>query len=142
MTANSFTSVSLVPPLVLFCPAHSLSAFDAYRAAAHFSASILPANAESVSNHFARSGTGKWRTVRHRVSDSGLPFLESALATFECETVARHDGGDHLVVVGRVVRLLLGESGEPLVFFRSRYRSLDAQPSPATPEGKPFPVWG
>jgi flavin reductase (DIM6/NTAB) family NADH-FMN oxidoreductase RutF len=142
MTANSFTSVSLNPPLVLFCPARSLSAFDAYRAATHFSASVLPAHAEAVANHFARSGTGKWRTVAHVVSEAGLPFLEIALAAFECETVARHDAGDHLIVVGRVVGLMLREEGEALVFFRSRYRQLDTWTPPSIPEGDPFQVWG
>jgi flavin reductase (DIM6/NTAB) family NADH-FMN oxidoreductase RutF len=142
MTANSFTSVSLTPPLVLFCPARSLSAFDAYRAATHFSASVLSAHAEAVSNHFARTGTGKWSTVPHAVSLRRLPFLEIALAAFECETVARHDAGDHLIVVGRVVGLMLREEGEALVFFRSRYRQLDTWTPPSIPEGDPFQVWG
>jgi flavin reductase (DIM6/NTAB) family NADH-FMN oxidoreductase RutF len=142
MTANSFTSVSLAPPLVLFCPARSLSAFDVYRTTTRFSASVLPAGAEALSNHFARSGTGKWTSMGHAVGESGLPFLESALATFECETVARHDAGDHLIVVGRVVGVRLGDPGDPLVFFRSRYRELDPRAHAVQPEGEPFPVWG
>lgn len=143
MTANSFTSVSLNPPLVLFCPARSLSAFDTYSTATHFSASILPAGAEAASNHFARSKSGKWDTMLHRLSELGLPFLDFALASFDCEVVARYEGGDHLIVVGQVLRVKLTEPEEPLVFFRSRYRQLDAWTLPVEPEGEPpFRVWG
>jgi flavin reductase (DIM6/NTAB) family NADH-FMN oxidoreductase RutF len=80
--------------------------------------------------------------VPHAVIGEGLPFLEAALAAFECETVARYDVGDHLIVLGRVVELMVREGGEPLVFFRSRYRQLDAWASPSIPEGDPFEVWG
>lgn len=143
MTANSFTSVSLSPPLVLFCPARSLSSFKTYSKATHFSASILPVGADTVSNHFARSSSGKWSTVPHSMSETGMPFLDLALACFECEVVARHDAGDHLIVVGQVLRVRLTEPEEPLVFFRSRYRQLDARTQPVEPEGEPpFSVWG
>ncbi|MGQ0546045.1 MAG: flavin reductase family protein [Betaproteobacteria bacterium] len=143
MTANSFTSVSLNPPLVLFCPARSLSAFSTYSTASHFSASILPAGTEATSNHFARSKSGKWDRMPHRLSELGLPFLEAALASFDCEVVARHDGGDHLIVVGRVLTVRLSQVEEPLVFFRSRYYRVDTQSPSVEPEGdSPFPVWG
>lgn len=61
----------------------------------------------------------------HSLGETGVPFLDFALATMECEVVARHDGGDHVIVLGRVLRLKLSEAAEPLVFFRSRYRQLD-----------------
>jgi flavin reductase (DIM6/NTAB) family NADH-FMN oxidoreductase RutF len=143
MTANSFTSVSLNPPLVLFCPARALSTFNAYSTAGHFSVSILPAHAEAASNHFARSGSGKWSAVPHGLSESGMPFLHPALASFECEVAARHDAGDHLIVVGRVLRLKLAHTEEPLVFFNSHYRRLEARTRSGEPEGEPpFQVWG
>jgi flavin reductase (DIM6/NTAB) family NADH-FMN oxidoreductase RutF len=143
MTANSFTSVSLTPPLVLFCPARSLAGFDTYATVAHFSISILPRQTELVSNHFARSGIDKWKSVPHSLGATGVPLLDFALATMECEVVARHSAGDHLVVVGRVLRVEVSDAAEPLVFFRSRYRQLDAHMHPVQPEGDaPFDVWG
>jgi flavin reductase (DIM6/NTAB) family NADH-FMN oxidoreductase RutF len=142
MTANSFTSVSLNPPLVLFCPARSLAAFDVYSAASHFSVSILPAHGEESSNRFARTYTAKWESEPHFVGESGTPLLAGALANFECEVVARHDGGDHVIVVGRVVRLKAAEAGEPLVFFRSQYRALESQTRLVAPVSDPwFVVW-
>ncbi len=142
MTANSFTSVSLNPPLVLFCPARSLAAFEIYSAASHFSVSILPAHGEASSNRFARTHTAKWEAEPHLVGATGTPLLSGALANFECEVVARHDGGDHLIVVGRVVRAAATERGEPLVFFRSRYRALDSRTRIVTPVSDPaFVAW-
>ncbi|MCL4798572.1 MAG: flavin reductase family protein [Burkholderiales bacterium] len=142
MTANSFTSVSLHPPLVLFCPARSLAAFDVYSTARHFSVSVLPAHGEASSNRFARTNTAKWESEPHRVGKTGAPLLLGALASFECEVVARHDGGDHLIVVGRVAYLQATETGEPLVFFRSRYRALDSQTRLVAPVSDPwFVVW-
>lgn len=142
MTANSFTSVSLEPPLVLFCPARSLAAFDVYSGARYFSVSVLPAHAEGSSNRFARTNTAKWESEPYRVGKTGTPLLLGALASFECEVVARHDGGDHLIVVGRVVQLKATEADEPLVFFRSRYRALDSHARLVTPVSDPwFVVW-
>ena len=123
-TVNSFSSVSLEPPLVMFCPARSLGAFDVYNTARHFSASVLRRDGRAVSERFARSGTGKWQGVKHRIGESGVPLLEGALATFECEVEARHDAGDHLIVLGRVLRLEVPEEADPLLFFRSHYREL------------------
>jgi len=123
-TVNSFSSVSLSPPLVMFCPARSLGAFDVYNTARHFSASVLRRDGRAVSERFARTGTGKWQGVKHSIGETGVPLLEGALATFECEVEARHEAGDHLLVVGRVLRLEMPEEADPLVFFRSHYREL------------------
>jgi flavin reductase (DIM6/NTAB) family NADH-FMN oxidoreductase RutF len=126
MTANSFGSVSLAPPLVMFCPARSARAFDVYATTRYFSASTLRRDGRAVSERFAQAGAGKWQGVRHRIGATGAPLLEGALATFECEVEARHDGGDHLIVVGRVLAVDVPEQAEPLVFFRSHYRELAA----------------
>jgi flavin reductase (DIM6/NTAB) family NADH-FMN oxidoreductase RutF len=124
MTANSFGSVSLAPPLVMFCPARSARAFEVYATTRYFSASTLRRDGRAVSERFAQAGAGKWQGVRHRIGATGVPLLEGALATFECEVEARHDGGDHLIVVGRVLAVDVPEQAEPLVFFRSHYREL------------------
>jgi flavin reductase (DIM6/NTAB) family NADH-FMN oxidoreductase RutF len=124
MTANSFGSVSLAPPLVMFCPARSTQAFSVYATTRFFSASVLRRDSRAVSERFAQAGAGKWQGVAHRIGATGVPLLEGALATFECEVDARHDAGDHVIVLGRVLSLDVPEQAEPLVFFRSHYREL------------------
>lgn len=132
MTVNSLTSVSMDPPLVLFCPAKSLAAYETYATAEHFTVSILAERSEAISNHFAKSGVDKWGSVAHSRGAWGAPYLENAVGVMECAVVERHPAGDHLIVLGKVLRLKLSTSEEPLVFFRSRYRQLgsldDADP--------------
>jgi flavin reductase (DIM6/NTAB) family NADH-FMN oxidoreductase RutF len=143
MTANSLTSVSMNPPLVLFCPARSLAAFNVYKTAAYFSVSILGEQCEAVSNHFARSGIDKWKAIPHGIGPSGCPYLDNAIAVMECEVEAQHPAGDHLIVLGRVRRLMISAVGGPLIFFRSSYRHLDPASGPAaTGEFAPFEAWG
>ena len=127
MTANSFTSVSLAPPLALFCPAKSLSAFGAYYSARYFSVNVLDAAQRELSERFARPGNAKWSAVAHELGANGTPLIPSALAQFECEVVQRVEAGDHAVILGRVLLARCAEHGEPLAFFRSRYRGLDSQ---------------
>lgn len=143
MTVNSLTSVSINPPLILFCPARSLIAFDVYAAAQHFSVSILPKQSEAISNHFARSGIDKWKAIPHRLSKNGAPYLVDALTFMECAVIERYPAGDHLIVLGRVVHLSVASQEEPLLFFRSRYCSLDQSAHPVEPGTQsPFEPWG
>ncbi len=142
MTVNSFGSVSLAPPLVMFCPARSLGAFEVYRTARHFSASVLRGDSRVVSERFARTGTGKWQGVKFRLGGTGVPLLEGALATFECEVESRHDAGDHLIVVGRVLALETAGDDEPLVFFRSHYRELAPLGGAEAASAPAFLAWG
>ena len=143
MTVNSLTSVSMDPPLVLFCPSRSLTAFGVYASAQYFSVSILPEQCEAVSNHFARSGIEKWNAIPYSVGPHGSPFLDYALAAMECEVVARHQAGDHLIVLGSVLRVMVSASEDPLIFFRSRYRQLDpARGSTGARDFAPFEAWG
>ena len=142
-TVNSFASVSLDPPLVMFCPARSLGAFDVYGAATHFSASVLRRDNRAVSERFAHAGAGKWQGVKFRLGETGVPLLEGAIANFECEVEARHEAGDHLIVVGRVLKLHCAEHDEPLIFFRSHYRHLAPLSGAEDAAGEPaFLVWG
>ena len=124
MTVNSFSSVSLEPPLVLYCPARTLRAVEIYASARFFSASVLGAGQKRLADLFARQGESKWESIGHRIGETGVPLIPEALASFECENHAVHEAGDHLVVLGHVHVVHLRESADPLVFFRSRYRSL------------------
>jgi flavin reductase (DIM6/NTAB) family NADH-FMN oxidoreductase RutF len=127
MTVSSFNSVSLSPPLVLFSVARRASAFESWCAMPRYAINILSQQQEQLSNRFARSGTDKWSDVLVQDGVTGLPVLPNALAVFECEAHARHDGGDHEIFVGRVValRTSVHKQDLPLLFFGGRYRKLD-----------------
>ncbi|MGI9025673.1 MAG: flavin reductase family protein [Burkholderiaceae bacterium] len=121
MTVNSFASISMDPPLVMYCPAKALSAYAVYAGARHFSASVLAVEQQSLSERFAKKGERKWAGVAHILGETGVPLLDEAIVCFECETVAIHDAGDHGLVLGRVLALRVAGAGEPLLFHRSRY---------------------
>jgi flavin reductase (DIM6/NTAB) family NADH-FMN oxidoreductase RutF len=130
MTANSFTSVSLDPVLVLVCVERDARLHDLVLAAGEWGVSVLAADQEGVSRLFAergRSSADALRSVRHRYGElTGAVLLDGALATFECRTVAVHGGGDHIVLLGEVLGMGLPrpEAG-PLVYYRGGYRGLD-----------------
>jgi len=119
ITANSLTSVSLEPPLVLWCPARRSSRFDSFVAANHYAIHVLAADQLALCRHFARSGDD-FTPFAHETSPEGLPALSGCLARIDCQAEARHDAGDHAILVGRVLRVTMRE-GEPLVFWRGRY---------------------
>ncbi|MFP5479027.1 MAG: flavin reductase family protein [Alphaproteobacteria bacterium] len=117
--ANSFASVSLDPPLVLWSPARASSRFAIFAGTAHFAIHVLEVGQRDWLNRFARGGAG-FSGLDHSVTTEGLPTLTGALARFDCATHAVHDGGDHAIVVGRVLRATV-RAGEPLVFSQGRY---------------------
>lgn len=119
ITANSFTSVSLDPPLVLWCPARSSKRFAHYADAPHFAIHVLGDGQLDVARGFA-SGGGHFAVPPGQTSPEGVPVLDTALARFDCALHAAHDGGDHLIVVGRVLRVCL-RGGAPLVFSGGDY---------------------
>jgi flavin reductase (DIM6/NTAB) family NADH-FMN oxidoreductase RutF len=124
ITANSFTSVSLDPPLVLFSLARSARSLGAMLDTAGFAVNVLRESQSALSHRFARTGEDKWHDVRWTPSAHGAPRLDGALAVFECAHHARHDGGDHVIVVGRVVAFHADAHAAPLLYFGSRYRAL------------------
>jgi 3-hydroxy-9,10-secoandrosta-1,3,5(10)-triene-9,17-dione monooxygenase reductase component len=137
MTANAFTSVSLDPPLVLFCVTKSARMAALIRDAHGFAINILSDRQREVSRQFA--GTNKEHIERAVALQRGplAPLIDGCLAALSCTIAAIHDGGDHWIVVGRVVGLHLSESRRaerPLLFFRSRYHELVEQvPAPRQP---------
>lgn len=135
MTVNSFTTVSLVPPLISFCPARSSLAFPVYGVMRHFSANILTERQRPISDRFARSQTGsKWDGLSYHLGAHGVPVIDDALASFECAVEHRIEAGDHLIVLGRVLKIHGPHEAEPLVFHRSRYRMLDQAGAEAAAE--------
>ena len=127
MTANSFTSLSLDPPLVLFCLGKDTKAGRHIRSAPGFSISILREDQRELSSYFA----GGWAPDAPPPPFSfmtweGGPLLEGCIAALGCRTHGIHEGGDHWIVVGEVVATYRAEdAGEPLVFFAGKYVGLD-----------------
>lgn len=121
LTANSFSSVSLEPPLVLFSLSRAADCFDAFEQAEAFAVNVLCSDQEDVSSRFATKDVDKWTGVDWRPGHGGCPLLEGAVAAFECRVAARHEGGDHVIYVGEVVRFDHRPDAAPLAFFRGRY---------------------
>jgi flavin reductase (DIM6/NTAB) family NADH-FMN oxidoreductase RutF len=130
MTVSAFTSVSLEPPLVLFCAEKIARFHDAVIAAGSWGVSILAEDAEKTARWLATRGRpldGQLEGVpHHRSPVTGAPLLDGALATLECQTVAVHDGGDHSIVVGQVLAVNVpdGRPRGPLVHYAGGYRRL------------------
>jgi flavin reductase (DIM6/NTAB) family NADH-FMN oxidoreductase RutF len=124
ITVNSFTSVSLDPPLVLWCLDRKSDRFAIFREAPHHTISVLGTAHEDVSARLAKQGAHHLDGIELIATALGPPALADALAVFECEREAMHEGGDHAILVGRVLRFARREAGAPLVFFQGRYGAL------------------
>jgi len=124
MTCNSFTAVSLDPPLVAICPAQASSTWPLIRAAGRFCVSILSARAEQIGTRFARRDADRF-TGTHVHARSHGPAISDALAWLDCDLYDEFPAGDHSIAVGRVIALdQLDEQAAPLVFWHSAYRTI------------------
>jgi len=126
MTVSSFNAVSLDPPLVLFSIARRARSLPAMLELEGYAINILSRGQAHLSGQFARPASDKWAEVDHLTGHAGAPLLPGALAHFECAAHAHHDGGDHVIFVGRVVSFAWNDETEPLVFFRGAYREVNA----------------
>lgn len=126
LTMSSFNSVSLDPPLILFSVDRKAMSLGAMLAARGFAVNILGRAQEALSNRFARAATDKWSNVEHSAGHAEAPLIAGAIAHFECEPYARHDGGDHVIFLGKVVRFASNAVERPLIFFRGKYHGLDS----------------
>jgi flavin reductase (DIM6/NTAB) family NADH-FMN oxidoreductase RutF len=120
LTANSFSAVSLDPPLVLWSLKSTSSSLASFQAAGHFAVNVLGAWQFALSQHFAKRSDNKFHDVVHAPGLGGCPLLFGALATFECSKEANVAGGDHVVFFGRIERAAYRE-GEPLIFSAGKY---------------------
>jgi 3-hydroxy-9,10-secoandrosta-1,3,5(10)-triene-9,17-dione monooxygenase reductase component len=121
LSVNSFTSVSLDPPFVAFCVSRQSSTWPVIRDTGSFCVNVLAENQEHLSRVFATRGADKFSGVGWEPGPSGAPVLSGALAWIDCALEAEHDGGDHLIVVGRVRNLEVVGDGRPLSFSRGGY---------------------
>ncbi|MDO7842207.1 alpha/beta fold hydrolase [Sphingomonas immobilis] len=124
LTANSFTSVSLDPPLLLVCLANNAGSLPAFRAAPHFAVNVLHNGQQPVSGRFASRGEDRFAATDWETWDTGVPIVSSSLASFECAQEALYEAGDHVILVGRVSRVRFEPRRDPLLFFRGKYRRL------------------
>lgn len=126
-TCQSFSSLSLSPPLVLFCPGKDSSSWPRIRGAGHFAVNILAEDQEALCRTFATKGADKFRgTGWEPAPTTGAPILQDVLAWIDCTVEAEHDGGDHLIVVGRVHGLEIVQESKPLLFYRGGYGRFEA----------------
>lgn len=122
ITANSFASVSLDPPLISFCVARTSSTLPALLAAPGFAVNVLHVGQQLASTQFATRGGDRFAGLSWDAWDTGAPILRDSLASFECVLFAQHDVGDHVLVIGRVRRAAFEPAHDPLLYFRGGYR--------------------
>jgi len=123
LTVNSFSGVSLDPPLVLWSLRRASPSLKAFGAARHFNVNVLAENQSGLSKRFAASRPDKFAEGSWSDGRTGVPLLGGCAATFECEVIARHDIGDHVLFVGRVLGVHTS-TAVPLLFQAGRYHAL------------------
>lgn len=126
LAVGSFASLSLDPPLVLFCPARNSSSWPKIETTGVFCVNILSELQEDVCRTFASKAEDKFAGVGWRPGHTGAPIINDSLAWIDCRVESVTDGGDHLVVVGRVLDLEVSNPGKPLVFYRGGYGRFEA----------------
>jgi flavin reductase (DIM6/NTAB) family NADH-FMN oxidoreductase RutF len=137
MTANSFTSVSLDPPLILVCVGHEAHMHGALMRTERFAVSVLASDQEATARHFAsqgrQPGTAQFDAVDWLPGQaSGAPLLAGAAAHFECELWRTYEGGDHTIFLGRLLTLARRADAEVLLFLNGRFGRLDREHSHLT----------
>ncbi len=124
LTANSFTSVSLDPPLLLVCIAKNAGTAAVLQSCQQFAVNVLQIGQQPTSNRFAGKGEDRFAATDWSVGEYGTPVVSGSLASFECERHALHDGGDHFILIGRVLKAMFEPRRDPLLYFRGKYRRL------------------
>jgi 3-hydroxy-9,10-secoandrosta-1,3,5(10)-triene-9,17-dione monooxygenase reductase component len=125
LTANSFSSVSLSPPLVLWSLSLRSPNLPNFLQATHFAVNVLAQDQIALSQRFARPILNKFEGVAHRFAGSDMPLIDGAAAQFECRTEARHYSGDHVIFIGHVLQYRYADR-DALGYFRGRYAAMNA----------------
>lgn len=123
LTANSFTSVSLDPPMLLWCHAEKASSFDVFRQVEYFAVHVLAADQQDISHRFATKGADKFSGVGIEYGPNDIPLLTYCVARFVCKTIYEYAGGDHIIHVGKILDFSENDM-EPLIFHKGKYTKL------------------
>lgn len=121
LTANSFNSVSLEPPLVLWSLARRAGSLPTFTHGSHYAINILAADQKALAQRFATRDIDRFAGVAWREGAGGAPVLEGAVAVFECANRSRYEEGDHVIFVGEVERCTARPGAQPLIFHGGRY---------------------
>jgi len=121
LTANSFNSVSLDPPLVLWSLARSAGSMPALSTGSHYAINILAASQKALAERFASKNVDRWADVQYTEGVGGAPVLDGCVASFECFNRSRYDEGDHVIFVGEVERCTHRAGAAPLLFHGGRF---------------------
>jgi flavin reductase (DIM6/NTAB) family NADH-FMN oxidoreductase RutF len=121
LTANSFNSVSLEPPLILWSLARRSSSLPAFVAGAHFAVNVLTAEQRPLAERFASKAADRFEGVAWRAGVGGAPVLDGTAAVFECRHHSHHEAGDHVIFIGQVERCERRLGAAPLVFHGGRF---------------------
>ena len=124
VTVNSFTSVSLDPPLLLVCLHKKAASAAARFNSTQFAINLLQTGQQPASITFSTRVEDRFGTMAWSCGEAGAPILKDSLSVFECENYAVYDGGDHHILVGQVAKASFDASLDPLLYFRGRYRRL------------------
>jgi flavin reductase (DIM6/NTAB) family NADH-FMN oxidoreductase RutF len=137
VTVNSFTSVSLDPPLVLFCLATRSSLLAVFERAGYFAINVLAKGQQALSNRFAKPSSNTWEGVKYEVGAHECALLTGALGAFECARRAAFPGGDHLIFLAEVLRFEAAAARDPLAFYQGNYGTFTRDQSGTTvpPDG-------
>ena len=121
LTASSFNSVSLTPPLVLWSLAQAAASLPAFSKGSHYAINVLAADQKTLAERFALRGSDRWNGVEFSDGLGGAPLLHGAAATFECFNRSRYEEGDHVIFVGEVERCGFRRGASPLLFHGGRF---------------------
>ena len=124
VTASSFNSVSLDPPLVLFSLDRRAYSLQKYVSSGNFAVNVLSHAQSDLCMQFAKPGASKWNGVDYVQWETGAPILTGCVSNFDCVTHATYDGGDHVIFLGRVLRFTTSREAEPMIFYRGGFHQL------------------
>lgn len=123
LTVNSFTSLSLNPPLVIVCVDKTVDCYSCFEDSKVFAVNVLGEDQEEISQRFATKGIEKFEGVKWRMGEKGSPLLDGVIGAIECKVAQSYDGGDHTIFLGEIVKAT-AQGDRPLLFFKGKYQRL------------------
>ncbi len=123
LTVNSFTSLSLNPPLVIVCVDKTVDCYSCFDETKVFTVNVLSEDQEELSRRFSTKGLEKFEGIQWRMGENGAPLLEGVIGTIECKVTHSYEGGDHTIFLGEILSATAKED-RPLLFFKGKYHRL------------------